>query len=56
MNNAEHGIGLQTMTERARALGGACHVASRVGLGTAVDISVPFTSETLAPREQDPTA
>jgi signal transduction histidine kinase len=39
----DHGIGLQTMSERARALGGACHVDSRVGLGTAVDISVPLT-------------
>ncbi len=39
---ADHGIGLQTMGERARALGGTCHVASRVGLGTAVDISVPY--------------
>lgn len=53
-NNAEHGIGLQTMTERARALGGTCHVASRVGLGTAVDISVPFTSDTLVPHEPGP--
>lgn len=48
MNTAEHGIGLQTMTERARALGGSCHVTSRVGLGTAVDIAVPFTSDTVA--------
>ncbi len=39
---ADHGIGLQTMSERARALGGSCHIASRVGLGTAVDISVPY--------------
>lgn len=42
-NTADHGIGLQTMNERARALGGSCHIASRMGLGTAVDISVPFT-------------
>lgn len=46
MHSAEHGIGLQTMTERARALGGTCHVASRAGLGTAVDIAVPFAPET----------
>jgi signal transduction histidine kinase len=39
----DHGIGLQTMNERARALGGSCHVASRVGLGSAVDISVPYS-------------
>jgi len=38
----DRGIGLQTMNERARALGGSCHVASRVGLGTAVDISLPY--------------
>jgi len=43
LHNADHGIGLQTMGERARALHGFCNVDSRVGLGTAVDISVPFT-------------
>lgn len=43
MSRADHGIGLQTMNERARALGGSCHVASRLGLGTAVDISLPHT-------------
>lgn len=41
IGGADHGIGLQTMGERARSLGGNCHIASRVGLGTAVDISVP---------------
>jgi signal transduction histidine kinase len=44
LHNADHGIGLQTMSERARALQGVCSVDSRVGLGTAVDISVPFTA------------
>jgi signal transduction histidine kinase len=48
VNSPDHGIGLQTMNERARALGGSCHVASRVGLGSAVDISVPYS-----PLERD---
>jgi signal transduction histidine kinase len=50
-NNAEHGIGLQTMNERARALGGMCHVTSRVGLGTAVDITVPYAGREPALHE-----
>ncbi|HEY6641331.1 GAF domain-containing sensor histidine kinase [Povalibacter sp.] len=47
-DSPDHGIGLLTMHERARALGGSCHVASRVGLGSAVDISVPYS-----PTERD---
>lgn len=39
---AEQGIGLQTMSERAAALGGVCEVQSQPGRGTTVCIRIPL--------------
>jgi signal transduction histidine kinase len=38
----EQGIGLQTMSERAAALGGVCEVQSQPGRGTTVCIRIPL--------------
>jgi signal transduction histidine kinase len=39
-----HGLGLMTLVERARALGGLAVIHSRPGGGTRLDISVPIAS------------
>jgi signal transduction histidine kinase len=41
-DSAEQGIGLQTMSERAAALGGVCEVRSQSGRGTTVCIRIPL--------------
>ena len=38
----EHGIGLQSMSERAAALGGVCEIQSQPGRGTTVCIRIPL--------------
>lgn len=38
----ERGLGLVSMQERARLLGGECHVASERGRGTTVDATLPL--------------
>ncbi len=43
---AEQGIGLQTMSERAAALGGVCEVQSQPGRGTTVCIRIPLLAMT----------
>lgn len=40
-NDGEHGWGLVTMSERALAVGGTCHVKSHPGMGTHVIVEVP---------------
>ena len=40
--DSEHGIGLQTMSERAAVLGGVCEVRSLPGRGTTVCIRLPL--------------
>ncbi|MBM0103373.1 GAF domain-containing sensor histidine kinase [Steroidobacter sp. S1-65] len=42
----EQGIGLQTMSERAAALGGVCEVQSQPGRGTNVCIRIPLLAMT----------
>jgi len=41
-DSPEQGIGLQTMSERAAALGGVCEVQSQSGRGTTVCIRIPL--------------
>jgi signal transduction histidine kinase len=45
-DDAEQGIGLQTMCERAAALGGVCEVRSQPGRGTTVCIRIPLLATT----------
>jgi signal transduction histidine kinase len=45
-NSPEQGIGLQTMSERAAALGGVCEVQSQPGRGTNVCIRIPLLAMT----------
>lgn len=45
-NSPEQGIGLQTMSERAAALGGVCEVQSQPGRGTTVCIRIPLLAMT----------
>jgi signal transduction histidine kinase len=45
-DSAEQGIGLQTMSERAAALGGVCEVQSQPGRGTTVCIRIPLLALT----------
>jgi signal transduction histidine kinase len=45
-DRAEHGIGLQTMSERAAVLGGVCEVRSQSGRGTTVCIRIPLLAST----------
>jgi two-component system NarL family sensor kinase len=45
-DSAEQGIGLQTMSERAAALGGVCEVQSQPGRGTTVCIRIPLLAMT----------
>ncbi len=45
-DDAEQGIGLQTMSERAAALGGVCEVQSQPGRGTTVCIRIPLLAMT----------
>lgn len=45
-NSPEQGIGLQTMSERAAALGGVCDVQSQPGRGTTVCIRIPLLAMT----------
>ena len=40
VDSCERGIGLQSMSARAAALGGVCEVQSRPGLGTTVCIRI----------------
>ena len=44
----ENGIGLSTMVERARLLGGDCRVSSSKGEGTRVEVRIPFDSDAFA--------
>jgi signal transduction histidine kinase len=46
LNSPEQGIGLQTMSERAAALGGVCEVQSQPGRGTNVCIRIPLLAMT----------
>lgn len=46
VNSPEQGIGLQTMSERAAALGGVCEVQSQPGRGTNVCIRIPLLAMT----------
>jgi signal transduction histidine kinase len=46
VDDAEQGIGLQTMSERAAALGGVCEVQSQPGRGTTVCIRIPLLAMT----------
>jgi signal transduction histidine kinase len=41
---SSRGLGLAGMRERARLLGGTCHVASRAGGGTAVSVALPLAN------------
>ena len=43
-DNADAGIGLNTMRERAAALGATCEISSKPGQGTRVRLRVPFSS------------
>ena len=43
-DNADAGIGLNTMRERAAALGATCEISSKQGQGTRVRLRVPFSS------------
>lgn len=43
---SEQGMGLQTMSERAAALGGVCEVQSQPGRGTTVCIRIPLLAMT----------
>lgn len=45
-DSPEQGIGLQTMSERAAALGGVCEVQSQPGRGTTVCIQIPLLAMT----------
>lgn len=45
-DSPEQGIGLQTMSERAAALGGVCEVQSQPGRGTTVCIRIPLLAMT----------
>lgn len=45
-DSPDHGIGLQTMSERAAALGGVCEVQSQPGRGTTVCIRIPLLAMT----------
>lgn len=45
-DSPEQGIGLQTMSERAAALGGVCEVQSQPGRGTTVCIRIPLLALT----------
>lgn len=45
-DSREQGIGLQTMSERAAALGGVCEVQSQSGRGTTVCIRIPLQATT----------
>jgi signal transduction histidine kinase len=42
-DNADAGIGLNTMRERAAALGATCEISSKPGQGTRVRLRVPFS-------------
>lgn len=47
-------LGLRTMDERARVIGGSLRINSRPGYGTIVTVSVPFTQETKSANEESP--
>ncbi len=44
-NPAGRGMGLDTLKERARMLGGLIRISSRVGMGTVITLTVPINAE-----------
>jgi PAS domain S-box-containing protein len=46
----KRGLGLTSMEERARMLGGSFHLESQPGRGTRIEIRVPFQKELKGPR------
>jgi len=44
-NTEQGGLGLNTMRERAEALGGTFHITSRPGRGTTVSVTLPIKTE-----------
>ena len=51
---AKSGLGLVSVEERVRAVGGRLAIATRPGRGTTIEVKVPVREETHAPRDGAP--